>query len=62
MFLVGNLLEENSLLFSTPVRRNKEKQQLFNSVMEAFSNLIKIEDFIQIDVNSGMGFLIGLYL
>lgn len=57
----GSLLDENSDIFKTPIMRPKEKQLLFDSVLESISNFAKLDECLQLDVDSGMGFLIGSY-
>ncbi|XP_014252550.1 FAST kinase domain-containing protein 4 [Cimex lectularius] len=44
--------------FTFPMVRNKEKQALFNSVMDALSNILPSSTFLRTNVDTGMGFMI----
>lgn len=59
-FILGSLLEENTALHQVPLSRRKQKQILVDSVKDTLSNVVsKLDEYVEIDVNSKMGFFIG---
>ncbi|KAL1132261.1 hypothetical protein AAG570_010218, partial [Ranatra chinensis] len=55
----GPLLKEDSEVNRLTLVRTKGKQTLVKSVMDSLSSLLPSSNFLKINVDSGMGFLIG---
>lgn len=49
---------ENSEIFHVTSTRAKDKQLMLDSVLDSLSNIVKISDYIEVNVNTGMGFVI----
>ena len=60
MYFSGPMLAPDSDVRKVPLNRSREKQNLVGSIMDSFSNLLPSATYLQTNVNTGMGFLLGM--
>lgn len=58
----GPQLAENSEVRSITITRTKEKQMMVSSMLDSLGSLFSSSAYLKCNVNSGMGFVIGMYI
>lgn len=57
---LGSLLDDTSFVFDVPLSRSAEERRNFNSLIETINKLVTFQDYVRVDVNTNMGFIIGI--